>query len=224
MNASELSLDDSTLVQLAGARALPHRLLLATLRSMAAVSAEEMITAVSRSLRERTGRSLGAWVDLVARDGPDPLDQGAVRRWLKEQHGLGQNSQWAVADAVARSAGWVPPTVQEYVDGQYRGAKAAQRGVYDALAAQLVALGDDVSVEGRSSYVPFVRGRQFAAVAASTRSRVDLGLRFTAPPASNRLTPARNFAQATHLVALTSADQVDDEVRRLMRTAYEQSP
>jgi hypothetical protein len=31
-----------------------------------------------------------------------PLDQKAVRGWLRAEHGVPQNSQWAIADAAAR--------------------------------------------------------------------------------------------------------------------------
>src|SRR5499426_920278 len=118
-----------------------------------------MMGAVSESLAERTGRALGEWVALVEASGIDPLDQNAVRRWLRSEHGVPQNSQWAIADAAARAAGWVRPTVEEYVDAQYTGAKAALRPIYDALAEAITALGNDVSVEGRGGYTPFVRAR-----------------------------------------------------------------
>jgi hypothetical protein len=185
---------------------------------------DEMMSAVSESLAERTGRPLAEWVALVQASGIDPLDQNAVRRWLRTGHGVPQNSQWAIADAAAREAGWMRPGVAEYIDGQYTGAKAALRPIYDRLAAAIEDFGDDVSVEGRGSYTPFVRGRQFAAVAAATRDRVDLGLRFTDPPAADRLQPASGPGQATHKVALRSVDDVDDQVLHLLRLAYEQNP
>ena len=181
------------------------------------------MAAVSASLQSRTGRTLDEWVALVDAEGPDPLDQNAVRRWLKDAHGVPQNSQWAVADAAAVAAGWVRPTVDEYVDGQYLGAKAHLRPVYDALAAVATSLGSDVSVEGRTTYVPFVRRRQFAAVAAATRDRVDLGLRFTDAPASDRLVRANAPGQSTHKLALRSVDDVDDEVTALLAQAYAQN-
>jgi Domain of unknown function (DUF5655) len=84
-------------------------------------------------------------------------------------------------------------------------------------------LGHDVSVEGRGGYTPFVRRRQFAAVAAATPTRVDLGLRFTRPPASELLTPSRGPGQPTHTVGLTSPDSVTAEVRDLLRAAYQQN-
>jgi len=192
--------------------------------SAVAQTPDEMMDAVSASLAQRTGRSLAEWVTLVQASGIDPLDQNAVRRWLRTEHGVPQNSQWAIADAAARAAGWVRPSAAEYIDRQYTGAKAALRPIYEALAAAAAELGGDVTVEGRGSYTPFVRGRQFAAVAAATRDRVDLGLRFTDPPADDRLHRSTGPGQATHKIALRSADEVDDRVRHLLRLAYEQNP
>ena len=186
-------------------------------------SPDDMMSAVSESMQARTGRSLEEWVTLVRSSGIDPLDQNAVRRWLKTEHGVPQNSQWAIADAAARTAGWVRPTVEEYVAGQYAGAKAALRPIYDAIAAAALELGDDVRVEGRGTYTPFVRRRQFAAVAPAARDRVDLGLRLTDPPATDRLVPANAPGQATHKVALRTAAEVDAEVLHLLQVAYEQA-
>jgi hypothetical protein len=184
---------------------------------------DEMLSAVSESLAARTGRSLKQWLALVRASGLDPLDQAAVRAWLRREHGVPQNSQWAIADAAAREAGWVRPTVSEYLDRQYAGPKAALRPIYDALAAMIERLGDDVTVEGRGGYTPFVRGRQFAAIAAATRDRVDLGLRFTDAPGSARLQPSSGPGQATHKLSLRDAVDVDDEVLGLLHAAYEQN-
>jgi len=183
-----------------------------------------MMSAVIGSLAGRTGRSLDEWLALVGSSGIDPLDQNAVRRWLRAEHGVPQNSQWAIADAAAQAAGWVRPSLDDYIDRQYSGAKAALRPIYDTLAAAIRQLGDDVTVEGRGGYTPFVRGRQFAAIAAAARDRVDLGLRFTDPPSSGRLAASTGPGQATHKIALRGLADVDDEVRHLVKLAYDQNP
>ena len=85
-----------------------------------------------------------------------------------------------------------------------------------------MSLGPDVTVEGRGTYVPFVRRRQFAAVAVLS-ARLDLGLRLPDPPASARLLPAKAPGQATHKVELREAGDVDDELRGLLRAAYDQN-
>jgi hypothetical protein len=190
---------------------------------MSTNSPQAMMAAVIESLQQRTGRTLEEWLAVVASSGIDPLDQNAVRRWLKSEHGVLQNSQWAIADAAARAAGWRPPTVEEYVDLQYSGTKAHLRPIFDRIRELVEALGDDVEMEGRGSYTPFVRRRQFVAVAAATRTRVDLGLRYTAPTASELLSPAHAPGQATHRLSLTSVDEVTGEVERLLRVAYEQN-
>ncbi len=186
-------------------------------------SPDEMMAAVTRSMKERTGRSVEEWVAQVQASGLDPLDQNAVRRWLKAEHHLPQNSQWAIADAAARAAGWKPPTTAEYIDQQYAGKKAGLRPIFDRLRGILESLGDDVAVEGRSSYTPFVRTRQFVAVAPATATRVDVGLRFNRPPDSPLLTEANAPGQATHRLSLTSVAEITPEVERLLRLAYEQN-
>jgi hypothetical protein len=137
---------------------------------------EGMMAVVSESMHERTGRTLQEWVALVGSSGIDPLDQKAVRGWLKTEHGIPQNSQWAIADAAARAAGWKRPSVEAYVDQQYVGPKMALRPIFDRVRAIIEGFGDDVTVEGRTTYTPFVRRRQFSAMAAATRARVDVGL------------------------------------------------
>lgn len=181
-----------------------------------------MMAAVTASMTDRTGRTLDEWVALVQGSGVDPLDQLAVRAWLRDVHGVKQNTQWAIADAAARAAGWERPSVAEYTDSQYTGKKAALRPIYDRVAELALSLGEDVHAEGRSTYVPFVRGRQFAAVQALA-ARVDLGLRFSAAPDSPLLSPAKAPGQSTHKLSLTSPDDVTPEVEALLRAAYEQN-
>lgn len=182
--------------------------------------------AVSRSMAERTGRTVEQWVALVQTEGPDPLDQRAVRAWLRDVHGLPQNSQWTVASAAAVAAGWVEPTVEGHTDALYSGAKADLRPLHDAVIALALALGDDVEVQGRATYLPVVRHRQMMAVAPGPRRTLRVGLRYGADaPDDPRLSPATGFAQATHWVHLpvdTPVAEVD-ALAPLLRQAYDQN-
>lgn len=185
-------------------------------------SPSDMMDSVTGSMKERTGKSLEEWIAAVQSTGIDLLDQKAVRNWLKVQ-GVLQNTQWAIADAAARAAGWERPSVEGYIDSQYVGEKAPLRPIFDALREIIEELGEDVTVEGRGGYTPFVRKRQFAAIQASTKTRVDLGLRFKQLPDSALLSTSSLPGQATHKLGLTSVEQITDEVRELIRLAYEQN-
>lgn len=186
-------------------------------------SPSDMMNSVSDSMKERTGKTLEEWVEVVKVSGIDPLDQKSVRAWLKSEHGILQNSQWAIADAAARAAGWVRPSVEGYIDAQYQGEKAVLRPIFDALREIIEGLGEDVAVEGRGGYTPFVRKRQFAAVQASTKTRVDLGLRFKEAPESALLSTSSLPGQSTNKVGLSSVEDITDELVGLIRLAYEQN-
>ena len=185
-----------------------------------------MMAAVTTSLDERTGRSLDKWVALVREAGPDPLDQRAVRAWLRDVHGVPQNSQWAIADAAATAAGWQRPDVDAYTDALYSGTKAHLRPIHDAIVILAEGLGDDVRPEGRGTYIPVVRRTQFVAVAPGPRDTVRVGFRFReTPPDDERLSPAKGFAQATHWLHL-AADADEDDLRSLeplLQAAYRQN-
>ena len=186
------------------------------------ISPTDMMSSVTDSMKERTGKTLEEWVAAVQATKIDPLNQKAVRNWLKSQ-GVMQNSQWAIADAAARAAGWERPSVEGYINSQYQGEKAALRPIFDALREIIEGLGEDVTAEGRGGYTPFVRKRQFIAVQASTKTRIDLGLRFKQAPDSALLSTTSLPGQSTHKLGLSSVDEITDEVKDLVRLAYEQN-
>ena len=186
------------------------------------ISPTDMMSSVTDSMKERTGKTLEEWVAAVQSAGIDLMDQKAVRNWLKSQ-GVLQNSQWAIADAAARAAGWERPSVEGYINSQYQGEKAALRPIFDALREIIEGLGEDVTAEGRGGYTPFVRKRQFVAIQASTKTRVDLGLRFRQAPDSALLSTTSLPGQSTHKLGLSSVDEITDEVVELIRLAYEQN-
>ncbi len=182
----------------------------------------EVMDATVTNMKERTGRSLDEWVRLVLESGLDPHDLKAVRRWLKDEHGVMVNTRWHVADAAARAAGWQRPSVEAFIDQQFSGQKEAMRSLFDRLRAAIEDLGDDVSVQGRGGYTPFVRGRQFIAVAA-TRTRLDVGLRYTDAPSSPLLVASKGPGMGNYKLKLETPEQLTPEVEELLRAAYEQS-
>ncbi|HSN95523.1 MAG TPA: DUF5655 domain-containing protein [Anaerolineaceae bacterium] len=190
---------------------------------MASKNPQDMMAAVTTSMQERTGKTLEEWVEAVQASGIDPLDQKAVRNWLKTEHQVPQNSQWAIADAAAQAAGWQRPSNENYTDSQYAGEKAALRPIFDRLRQLAEACGQDVVMEGRGGYTPFVHNRQFMAVEASSKIKVTLGLRFKTAPTSPLLEEGKAPGQCTHRIILTDAEQVSPEIGLLIKAAYEQN-
>lgn len=114
-------------------------------------------------------------------------------------------------------------TVGDALEAQYAGAKAALRPIYERVLAVVSGFGDDVTLGVRKTYVAFARGKQFAVVQPTTRTRVDVGLKLPDAPFGGRLEPAANTGSGsmTHRVSLATADEVDDELIGWLRAAYE---
>ena len=176
-----------------------------------------------RLLLERTGKSMEQWAELVKKKGPKTAAER--RDWLKKEHGITTNYAWwivQVADGTYIGADNYNP--EKLVEDQYTGKKAALRPVYDKMLEIGRNLGPDVRVCPCETMVPFFRNHVFAQLKAATNSRVDLGLALGDKPAKGRLIDTGGFAKKdriTHRIPLEKLDDIDAEVLKFLREAYE---
>ena len=112
----------------------------------------------------------------------------------------------------------------ELIEGQYAD-RPQLRPILDAVLALLPALGP-ATVQARKTIVSLVCPRRtFAVVRATTKDRVDLGLRLDDVKPGGRLQSAKGIGGggATVRIALRRPEDIDEEVRGLMRRAYEEN-
>ena len=141
---------------------------------------------------------------------------------LKDEVQGAERRRASAADDGQGAPAPVTTDADELIDGQYAD-RAQLRPVLDAVLAVLPALGP-VTVQARKTIVSLVCPRRtFAVVQATTRTRVDLGLRLENTAPGGRLQVARNMGGATVRIALAGPGDVDDEVRHWMRRAYEEN-
>jgi hypothetical protein len=181
-----------------------------------------------RNLHERTGRTIHQWVEFVKQAGP-PTEKER-REWLKAKHGLGTNYAWWIAER-AEGKGWEDDdpekylaTAERYVEDMYAGGKAGLKPIYDHLLKMGLSLGADVKACPCKTMVPLYRRHVFAEIKPATRTRIDLGLALGDTRAPKRLIETGGKAKGdrvTHRIAIESLKDVDDEVARWMKKAYE---
>ena len=107
---------------------------------------------------------------------------------------------------------------------QYGGAKAELKPIYDRLIAAVGKLGKDVEVSPKKTYVSLRRSKQFALIQPSTRTRVDLGLNLKGVDPSGCLEASGSFnSMVSHRVRLTSAKDVDAQLKKWLKQAYEEA-
>jgi hypothetical protein len=180
-------------------------------------------------LKEKTGRSLGEWVALVKKEGPE--GETARREWLKKKHKLGTNSAWWIADrAEGKGFGETPEAYLKeavgYVEEQYAGAKEKLRPIYEELLTLGKSMGSDVKACPCKTIVPLYRNHVFAQVKPTTNSRIDLGFALTHYKGKlpKRLIDTGGLAKKdriTHRIEITAMGQIDDEVKKWLKVAYD---
>lgn len=180
-------------------------------------------------LKSKTGRSLGEWLALVKKEGP--IDEKARRAWLKSKHKLGTNSAWWISERAAGKGGEDSPEAYlkiaaQYVEEQYTGAKEKLRPIFYELLKLCRSMGDDVKVCPCKTIVPLYREHVFAQIKPTTKSRVDFGFALTHYKARlpKRLIDTGGLAKKdriTHRIELNSASQIDAEVKRWLKIAYD---
>ena len=192
-----------------------------------ATTPDDQLRSMIANLREKTGRSLEEWMAVL--QGREGEKHGQLVKLLKSDHGVTHGfanlivhtfRDGGVAPSPHGTGGATPPPPAGRVAEQYRG-KESLRPIYDAILEAVHALGDDVEVAPKKSYVSLRRSRQFALVQPSTKTRVDLGLRLDDVAPVGRLEASGSFnSMVSHRVRLTAVDQIDDEVRGWLEAAY----
>lgn len=180
-------------------------------------------------LKGKTGRSLEEWLALVKKEGPK--DEKARREWLKTKHKLATNSAWWIAERTEGTGEDDSPeaylkSATVYVEEQYAGPKKKLRPIFDELLKLGRSMGDDVRVCPCKTIVPLYREHVFAQIKPATNSRVDFGFALTHYKGKlpKRLVDTGGLAKKdriTHRIELTSPSQIDAELKKWLRTAYD---
>lgn len=187
-----------------------------------------MVTKWIDDLPTNTGRSLEEWLKLIHRDAP-ALEKNR-RDWLKEEHGLGTNTAWWLAErSVGKGGEEDTPEgylrqAEVYVKEMFADKKSELKPIFDALLKLGLKLGADVKACPCKTIVPLYRKHVFAEIKPTTNTRIDLGFVLGKTKQTDRLIDTGGFAKKdriTHRIALTAVNEIDAEVKRWLKAAYE---
>jgi hypothetical protein len=178
--------------------------------------------AIVAKFKERTGKTIEQWVELVRKSGP--AGAAELREWLKERHGLTTNYAMFVAQQTEGKGGAANYHPDELVNAIFTDTKEHLRPIYEQILAFGLQLGRDVKVCPCATIIPFYRKHVFAQVKVPNCSRLDLGFAFGDMKASGKLIDTGGFAKKdriTHRVEIASPADFDESVQSWFRRAYE---
>lgn len=170
-----------------------------------------------KNIEARTGKSLAQLTAMIA--GSGLAKHAEVRSWLMDQLQLGYGDANTVAH-LARQASQPVPAVDDPLDGIYTGAKAHLRPLHEHITAIVDGFGPHEKAPKKST-VSLRRKKQFALLGPATKDQIEIGLNHKDLPSHPRLKvmPAGGMCQYTVRVATPA--EVDADVRRWLRAAYD---
>ena len=186
---------------------------------MAASPEDQMATMVA-NLNKNTGKSLEQWVALARKSGK--TKHGDLVNWLKSDHGITHGYANLVAhttfasDAAAQTAAGTDLVAEMFAG------KAVLRPIFDEIMKSVRGFGGDIEESPKKGYLSLRRTTQFATLHPSTAKRFDVGLKIKGVQSTARLETAGSWnAMVTHRVRLESVKDVDMELIRWLKQAYD---
>jgi hypothetical protein len=179
-------------------------------------------------LPDKTGRSLEQWLALVEREGPPT--EAERREWLKKKHGMGTNAAgWMAERSVGKGEEIGDPgaylsAAGAYVEAMFAGKKAGLRPLYDKLLKLSLSVAKDVKACPCQTIVPLYRNHVFAQIKPTTNTRIDMGFALGNRKVPKRLINTGGYEKKdriTHRIEITKLSDIDEEVKRWLKTAYD---
>ena len=173
-------------------------------------------------LKERTGHTLDEWVRVVKKSGPATEKERIA--WLKEGHGITTNYALWIAKRVDGGGSAASYDPDAMVEAMFAGKKAGLRPIYDRMLAVSFGLGKDVRVSPCKTIVPFYRQHVFAQVKPAAATRIDVGFALKDKKPSGKLISTGGFEKGdriTHRIPVASVAEIDGEVMKWLKHAYE---
>jgi len=172
----------------------------------------------ARLLKERTGETVEAWNRRIEEEGFK--DKESLRAWLAERGVTGYARSLLVMERFGYPD-FLLASADELIEAQYAD-RPRLHPIFEVLIDAAAGLGE-VAIQTRKQFVSLVSPRRtFARVQATTKDRVDLGLRIDGQQPVGRLEPAIHDTMKLR-IGLAAPEEVDDEVLGWLQRAYDEN-
>ena len=179
---------------------------------------QKWFASVEASLECDTGKTIREWVK-IAKTCPETTP-GKRTKWFREKYGLGVNRIAHICSvAFPEGLGWDDPGA--LLDQLWK--EKEGRAIYDAVAKLVRKEFPEAVIGPRKTFVSFSRKIQFAGIIPAKGGKAEIGLPLPVS-ASKRLEAMKRRPWAERhsaMLTLASPKEVDAEVKRLLKLAWE---
>ncbi len=167
------------------------------------------------NMPEKTGKALEEWLEILKEKAF--AKHGEAVKFLKTEHQITHG----FANTIVTLSRQESSSSEDLVAGQYKG-KEALFPIYEQLISFVKTLGSDVTITPKKGSVSIIRKRQFLLIKPATKTRIDLGFKLKDKPTTDRLENSGPFGtMCTHRVKISSAGEIDGELKGWIKEAYD---
>jgi len=178
---------------------------------------DKALQTMIENMPEKTGKSLSEWKKVLKSNSFSKHSEAV--NFLKKNHNVTHGFANTIVTLSKDES--VSPT--DLVKNQYAG-KENLLPIYESLLKVVKEFGKDVTITPKKTSVSIIRKKQFALIKPATKTRIDLGLKLKDKPTTARLENSGPFGtMCTHRVKLSEIDQVDNELKKWLKEAYEKA-
>ena len=178
-----------------------------------------------RNIELKTGRTLEELRHVISDSGLEK--HGQIRTMLMEKFGLGYGDANALVFFALESDGQSSATsqgmsVDELVAEIYSGQKSVLRPIHDKVMDEVNRLGE-FEIAPKKGYLSLRKKRQFLMIGPGSRGRLEIGLNIKGVEGDERFTAQLAGGMCQFKVFLTDLNDVDDDLIRWIKLAYDQA-
>lgn len=186
-------------------------------------SIEKAFETQLQNIQKRTGKALDELYALIRKSGL--TKHGEIRDLLKRDLGVGHGDANTLAKFFLKSdkqtsAESTSATPDDILTTIYTGSKTVLRPIHEQLMAAIAQFGP-FEIAPKKGYISLRRKKQFVMIGPATKTRVEVGLNMKGVKGTARLTEVPAGGMCQYKVNLTNANEVDQELLRWIKQAYE---
>ncbi len=169
------------------------------------------------NMPEKTGKSLEEWKVVLKEKSFAKHSEGV--KYLKTEHQVTHG----FANTIVTLSKEENSSSEDLITLQYKG-KEGLLPLYSELIKYIKTLGTDVVITPKKGSVSIIRKKQFVLIKPATKTRIDLGFKLKDKEIVGRLENSGPFGtMCTHRVKLSTLVEVDEELKKWIKEAYEKS-
>lgn len=108
----------------------------------------------------------------------------------------------------------------DLLSNQYKG-KEYLKPIYDKLISKILTFGKDIQIAPKKAYVSLVCKKQFATLNPAAKTRFEIEIILEGQKPEGKLELEKPNAMCSHKINITSIDEIDKEVIKWIKSAYD---